>query len=229
LLAALATPVLESRWGWPGLRAGLVATVLFQALAAIFSLAAFWPPATLGGIALGIVAGGWFAEYLGISTGLPFGAYEYTTRLQPQVGGVPILVAIAYLGILMPAWAVADLLLKGSRGPEFAIVSALAATAWDLFLDPQLVSWRIWTWRRSGGYFGIPWQNFLGWLIVTALLTVVLQPGPFNPLPLALLYTTAWILEIIALCVVWPLRGPALVGGVVMGMVAVGAWLRLLL
>jgi hypothetical protein len=51
----------------------------------------------------------------------------------------------AYVGVLVPAWGVADLAVRGSRGPEFVIVSAFAATAWDLLIDPLLVSWRVWT------------------------------------------------------------------------------------
>jgi putative membrane protein len=228
LLAMLATPALERRWGWPGLQVGLTATVALQALAAVLCLAAVWSPAEVGGVALGIVAGGWVAEYVGIQTGLPFGSYTYTPRLQPQVGRVPVVVAVSYLGILVPAWGIADLLVGGSRGPGFLIGSGAAAAAWDLFLDPQLVSWRVWQWRNRGGYFGVPWGNFLGWLCVTVALTVVLQPGPLEPLPLALLYTTAWVMEIIALLVAWPQWGPAFVGGVIMGAAVVSAWLRFL-
>jgi putative membrane protein len=227
-LSMLAIPALERRWGWPGLQVGLTATVVLQSLAAVLSLTAVWSTAELGGLALGMIAGGWFAEYVGVTTGLPFGPYSYTSRLQPQVGRVPIVVAIAYLGILVPSWGVADLLAGGYRGPGFVIGSAAAATAWDLFLDAQLVSWRVWEWRNKGGYFGIPWWNFLGWLGVTVSLTVVLQPGRLEPLPLTLIYSTAWVMEVIALLVAWPLRGPALIGGIVMGAIAGGAWLRFL-
>lgn len=226
LLAALSTPALEHRWGWPGLRAGLTATVLLQALVAILCLAAVWPPSRVGAVALGLVVGGLFAEYVGVKTGLLFGPYAYTLRLQPQVGGVPILVAIAYVGVLVPAWGVADRFVGGSRGPAYVLVAALAATAWDLLLDPILVSRQLWRWRTQGGYFGIPWRNFLGWLCVHTALTLVLRPGRLEPDPLILLYTMAWLTEVVALALIWRLRPPAVVGGVVMGAIAVGAWLR---
>lgn len=36
-------------------------------------------------------------------------------------------------------------------------------TAWDLFLDPQMVSEGYWAWARRGWYRGIPLSNFVGW------------------------------------------------------------------
>jgi len=157
-----------------------------------------------------------------------FGQYAYTSRLKPQLGGIPIWVAIAYLGILVPAWGVADLLVGGDRGPAFVIASAVVATAADLLLDPILVSWRVWEWRTVGGYFGIPWRNYLGWLTVTAVLTVAARPGRLEPLPLLLLYSAAGITAVLHMWGSWGLRKPAVVGGGVVVVIAVGAWSRLL-
>jgi putative membrane protein len=228
MLTMLITPVLENRWGWPGLRIGLTSTIVLQSLAACIILSQVWPPTQVAMVAFGIVAGGWIVEYVGISTGWPFGNYAYTPRLQPQVGGIPLVIAIAYLGILVPAWGIADFLAVGSRGPTFIIGSAVAATAWDLFLDPQLVYWRVWVWQTKGSYFGIPWRNFVAWLGVTSAFTILFQPSHLEALPLVLIYTTAWIMELIALQIRWSLRGPALVGGIIMGGVVGGAWLRFL-
>ena len=117
------------------------------------------------------------------------------------------------------------------HGPhaDFVFASAVVATAWDLLLDPILVSWRVWEWRTKGGYYGIPWRNFLGWLGVTAALTVVLQPGRLDSLPLLILYTGAWLTEVVAMLTLWRLRGPAIVGGVGMDTLVLGAWLGFLL
>src|SRR5690606_41755819 len=40
---------------------------------------------------------------------------------------------------------------RDSIGQEikFILVSALALTVWDLFLDPQMVAWGFWIWERS--------------------------------------------------------------------------------
>ena len=48
-----------------------------------------------------------------------------------------------------------------------AALSAVLMTAWDLVLDPQMVEAGHWVWHASGEYFGIPAQNFVGWLATT--------------------------------------------------------------
>jgi hypothetical protein len=50
------------------------------------------------------------------------------------------LVPLAWLMMLPPAWAVARLV-AGGPGIAFILTAALAFTAWDLFLDPQMVAW----------------------------------------------------------------------------------------
>ena len=60
-------------------------------------------------------------------------------------------------------------------------LGAAALTAWDLFLDPQMVGEGYWTWARRGVYRGIPLTNYLGWFVtglgVMALLDAVLPPA----------------------------------------------------
>lgn len=90
-------------------------------------------------------------------------------------------------------------------------------TAWDLFLDPQMVAWGLWVWTQPGGYFDIPWINFLGWLLASALITAVVRPGPLPTRPLMLIYGITWLLESLGLLFFWGLPGPALVGFAGMG------------
>ena len=46
--------------------------------------------------------------------------------------------------------------------PAFVGISALAMTAWDMLMDPMMVSWRMWEWENPVGYFGIPWKKLYG-------------------------------------------------------------------
>ena len=61
------------------------------------------------------------------------------------------------------------------------MLGAVALTAWDLFLDPQMIAEGYWRWARRGGYRGIPLSNYAGWLVtgvgVMAVLEAVLPPG----------------------------------------------------
>jgi putative membrane protein len=62
------------------------------------------------------------------------------------------------------------------------VLGSAALTAWDLFLDPQMVGEGYWKWARRGVYRGIPLTNYLGWFVtglgVMALLEATLPPGP---------------------------------------------------
>jgi uncharacterized membrane protein len=100
-------------------------------------------------------------ERVGTKTGVPFGRYHYSNMLRPQVHAVPLIVPFAWFAMALPAREVANVLSKKWRIP---LGSALL-TAWDLFLDPQMVSEGYWQWARKGRYRGIPASNYLGWFV----------------------------------------------------------------
>lgn len=111
-------------------------------------------------IATGIV------ERVGTKTGLPFGRYAYTSALKPQVAHVPVIVPLAWFGMGLPSREAANAALGASSTPATRIALGSAAmTAWDLFLDPQMVGEGFWAWARKGAYRGIPVTNFIGWFI----------------------------------------------------------------
>lgn len=169
----------------------------------------------------------WAMEWIGSTTGIPFGHYSYTPRLQPQILHVPLLIPLAWLMMLLPAWGVAQNWLMPSRTWAFALLSGIAVTAWDLFLDPQMVAWELWLWHEPGGYFGIPWLNFAGWILTGMVITLVVRPWPIPTAALTFVYTTTWLLEWVGLGFYFGLPGPALVGGLVMGFFALAALYRL--
>ena len=198
--------------------------VLLQILTVILILGDSWSSgrALLAAAVVSVLA--WGAEALGSTTGLPFGRYTYTQALQPQIGHVPLIIPLAWMMMLPPAWAVADRITRGRRGWRFALVSGVAFTAWDLFLDPQMVHWGFWVWQEPGGYFGIPWINYAGWLGVSTLLTLIVRPGPLPHRPLILIYAITWGLETIGLILFWGLIGPGVVGFVAMGSLLAWSW-----
>ncbi len=122
-----------------------------------------------------VVVTTYFVEVLGSTTGFPFGTYDYTSALTPQVAGVPLLVSFAWAGI--------TLLVHGmfaGGGARWVQLSMMAAsiTAWDVFLDPQMVGEGYWQWQPASLAFrGIPLVNYAGWfataLINSALVMVI--------------------------------------------------------
>jgi putative membrane protein len=170
----------------------------------------------------------WIAEAWGTNIGFPFGAYKYTNTLEPQMLGVPIYIPLGWLIMLPPSWAVAqavsDRIPPFWRTSAFVILSALAMTAWDLMMDPMMVAWGMWVWDATGSYFGIPWGNFLGWLLVAGLITALIRPSDLPVPPLLLIYTITWLLEMGGMFLFWNMPGPALVGGLVMGSFTILGW-----
>jgi lycopene beta-cyclase len=242
-LTMIALPIVRWTLGEAALQRGIAVGVLVQVLVVMVILARAWgfARALSAGALVSILA--WSAEALGSATGFPFGAYHYTEVLQPQFVGVPLLIPLAWLMMLPPAWAVGWLLTKpqvngASRqgAPRFpfrfrwAFASALAFTAWDLFLDPQMVAWNFWQWDQPGGYFGIPWVNFLGWALVAWLVSLaasfVFRPERLPATPLLVVYIITWLLQTIGQVFFWGLPGPGLVGFIGMGAVLAAAGLR---
>jgi len=170
----------------------------------------------------------WIAEVMSSRTGILFGTYSYTHLLQPQFLDVPLQIPLGWLMMMPPSWAVARAISEGIKHrwklSAFVGLSALAMTAWDLFLDPMMVTWGMWVWHKPGGYFGIPWMNYLGWLVVSALITILVRPDKLPLVPLLIIYTAIWLLESAGLGIFWGIPGPAIVGAFFMGCITIAAW-----
>jgi putative membrane protein len=118
-------------------------------------------------------------ERFGTTTGVPFGRYRYTGALRPAAAGVPVVVPLAWFAMAVPAREVAQAVLlrhrSGAHRRDRIVLGAACLSAWDLFLDPQMVGEGYWSWRRPGRYRGIPATNFLGWLLTGAAVMLALE------------------------------------------------------
>ncbi|MCE7984446.1 MAG: carotenoid biosynthesis protein [Caldilinea sp. CFX5] len=114
-------------------------------------------------------------ENMSVLTGFPFGHYYYTDVLGPKLFLVPVLIGPAYLGTGYLAWTIARVILGAtpSRLPgHFAFTVPLLASfmmvSWDLAFDPIFSTiYHSWVWLDGGSYFGVPFSNFMGWLLTT--------------------------------------------------------------
>jgi putative membrane protein len=131
-------------------------------------------------IALLLTTGGvgWAAEAIGVHTGFPFGTYRYTALLGPSVGGVPLVVPLAWTMLAYPCLLLGRWLGSGSHW-RTVVFGGLALASWDLFLDPQLVALGGWRWAFPSpalpGVPGIPLTNYAGWVLVSLILVAVLD------------------------------------------------------
>ncbi len=170
-------------------------------------------------------------ERVGVRTGKPFGRYEYRPTLQPQLAGVPLAVPLAWFSMAVPAREVAHVALGSQSTALRRIVGgALALTAWDVFLDPQMTREGYWSWRRNGRYRGIPVTNFVGWLVtglvVMAIIEVVLPAGGPSG-ALVAQYGAVGVMEAAAFATFFDDHLVAIAGSVAMLPVAAIAGMRL--
>ena len=136
--------------------------------------------ATLGLVAL--VAYAFGIELLGVLTGWPYGAFEYTIELGPMLlGTVPLGLPIFFLPLVLNSYLLC-LLLLGERADRRAVrlVSVIATVLLvDLVLDPGAVAVGFWTYLDGGFYYGVPLSNYLGW-VLSATVSVGLLDAAFD-------------------------------------------------
>jgi uncharacterized membrane protein len=114
-------------------------------------------------------------ENMSVLTGFPFGHYYYTDNLGPKVFLVPALIGPAYLGTGYLAWTIARVIsgtthsrLRGHFTVAVPLLAAFMMVSWDLAFDPIFSTiYRSWIWLDGGSYFGVPFSNFMGWLLTT--------------------------------------------------------------
>ncbi|WP_124711376.1 carotenoid biosynthesis protein [Gordonia insulae] len=210
-----------------------VASVLLLTAAVIVDVGVTRGPGAAMILVVVAGGGGLLAETIGVHTGLPFGTYSYSGTLGPEVLGVPALVPCAWIMMAWPALAAARRLVGTRRRWATAAVAALALTSWDVFLDPQMVDQGHWEWRYPTpaipGVEGIPVTNFVGWMLVSLVMMVLLDrfisrgpstPPPADALPIAV-YLWTYVSSVLAHAVFFGRPPVALVGGLIMGVVAV--------
>lgn len=116
----------------------------------------------------------WSYEATSIATGFPFGRYHYSSALGPKLGTVPLLIMPAYYVVAYISWRLGLILLDrfGDRRRDalatwvLPAIAAMIMVMWDLSMDPaRSTRAGIWVWEDGGSYFGVPFSNFMGWLL----------------------------------------------------------------
>lgn len=127
------------------------------------------------------------SELLGTSTGFPFGDYSYLSGLGYKIAGlVPFTIPLSWFYLGFSAYLLAragldsprrlqtsDVLRPMSLPRQLAAVllGAVLLTSWDFVLDPAMsqTAMPFWYWHQPGAFFGMPYQNFVGWTLTGAV------------------------------------------------------------
>ena len=119
-------------------------------------------------------------EYVGTTTGLPYGAFEYGVDLGPMLlDKVPFGLPIFFFPLVVNAYLLM-LLLLGDRAESTAVrlLSVIATVlVMDLVLDPGAVAlgfWAydlgaapldVWPYNATDAFYAVPWSNYAGWVL----------------------------------------------------------------
>jgi putative membrane protein len=125
-----------------------------------------------------VVAYTYAIEYVGLRTGWPYGHFAYGIDLGPTVAGVPIGLPLFFLPLVIDGLLL-SLLVCGPRARHRAIRVPVAVgfvLLIDLILDPAAVGVGFWSYA-DGGYYGVPWTNYAGWLLSAGVAVTTLDVG----------------------------------------------------
>jgi putative membrane protein len=118
------------------------------------------------------------AEYASTHAGVPYGRYAYVARVrEAHIANVPLFVPLTFGVVVWAGRAVAGRRAHSVLG--LVAGGAAAATLLDMAIDPMTVrgsSWflgPLYRYVHPHGFFGVPWSNFVGWLLVAALIIAV--------------------------------------------------------
>ena len=155
---------------------GIVNTILLVAFALVHGITDYGAKTMAVFVAVCLAVSNFF-ENLSIVTGFPFGHYHYTEALGPKLFLVPVTIGGAYFGAGYLSWSVARVLLGRltQRIDSFArwalpLVAGFLMTSWDFTFDPSASTIdHDWIWEHGGGFFGVPFENYLGWLLTVVI------------------------------------------------------------
>ena len=133
---------------------------------------------------IGVIAGSFGIEWLGVRTGQIFGAYMYGQTLRPSIDGVPICIGCAWFVMLISSVAVVQTIARefvAKSTIKLALCVALLMVCFDLFMEPAAGMLDYWVWVDNR----IPLQNYLAWFGLSFIFAIIgIKANLFSqPLP----------------------------------------------
>ena len=182
---------------------------------------------------MAVAAIGFAAEYIGSTTGVLFGEYDYTSALQPQIAGVPVIVLLAWFMMVWPLTLLSLFLVPTASMWLRASLTGFMMMSWDFFLDPQMVGENYWVWSDPGtalpGIDSIPLFNYACWWLIGALASLAVDTivRPHSPLsdvePMGVMILWTWFSGVVGHAFFWARPGAALWGGLAFSLFMVPA------
>lgn len=103
---------------------------------------------------------GFFAELIGVQTGMIFGHYSYGQVLGPKIMDTPLMIGVNWVLLTYAAGIIIKNLFPGLSPLGKALFAALAMVGLDLLIEPMAVKYGMWSWQDGV----IPLKNYAGWM-----------------------------------------------------------------
>lgn len=127
---------------------------------------------------------GLLMEMWGLKDGVIFGGHYIYKQNQLTLLNVPIPVVLYWAVFIYTGYCLINSFLVWLKYkkpnyqnsnywmvPLLIFADGLVVVAIDLFMDPIQVHQGSWRWLEGGPYFGVPIGNFVGWFLVTIIVT----------------------------------------------------------
>jgi len=176
--------LLASSWGWlpeplafnPYLVLAGVAVMRLPLIAGLLQLTDRKAAVAV----LALVAYAFGVEFVGVTTGWPYGHFEYLVELGPMLAGsVPLGLPVFFLPLVVNSYLLVLLLFgRRTRRAVVRLPAVAAVVVWmDVVLDPGAVALGFWTYDAGGAYYGVPLSNYLGWVLSATVSVALLDWG----------------------------------------------------
>jgi len=174
--------------GWP-----CVVLVVLAAASALASLHQSLQFQNVAAAAIGMFGILSVTLWLNSTLSIPFGPQVFTDSCGPQlIEGLPLIPPLLWLAVILTVRGTARLILRPWRklrtyGFRLMGLTCLLVAAFDAGLEPfaSRVN-HFWIWEPTAvasTWYGAPWINFFGWLVITLLLLAVITPWLINKQP----------------------------------------------
>jgi putative membrane protein len=140
--------------------------ITFMALPTLVGVFLTYTPKQAWFIVFGLGLYALFFETVAILTGWPYTPFEYGERIGAKLlGPVPWSVFLAWSPLVISAYVVIRQQLPKLTSSQRIIIATVFLMMLDVVLDPGAVLLEFWIWEIDGWFYGVPLQNFFGWLV----------------------------------------------------------------
>lgn len=123
---------------------------------------------------LGVYLVGYLVELLGVSTGFPFGDFEYGSSLGVRLWCVPLLIGLNWVILIYCTGVISRKIPVVKVGK--AMIGAFLVVLMEIAIEPAAVHYEFWTW---GGQ-EIPIWNYVAWFVISFGMLIVFHLGHYR-------------------------------------------------